>query len=229
MNPSLEFLKRNKHTICVLHYSSSYITKHPVKISSITFSEYGSNEMITYSMASKTEKEILCDFFEYIQNNKDKIYVGWNLKDITYGTQVLERRYKELVGEEPPKIRNVFDLDGIIEERYGKEYIEHEPQGKLLNLLNLNNISCNSFLEGKVEAELYEKNEFREIEMSNSCKVRGIKRILELVFDNKLKTNINFLWKAAYKIDNSPFLKCIISLITIISFILTVISFLRFF
>lgn len=207
MSSNLETLKRIKNKICFLHYSSSDMKKHPVKISAITLSEYGHDEAITYSRASKTEEEILSAFFKYIEDNPDKIYVGWNLKNISYGTQVLERRYKELLGKEPPIIKNVFDLDGIIEERYGKKYIGHEPQGKLYNLLSLNNVSCIYFLQGKTEAELYEKNDFREIEMSNSCKVLGIKKILELIFDNKLKTNASLLWKINYKIDNSQFLK----------------------
>ncbi len=198
--------------------------KHPVKISAITLSEYNKDESTTYSIASKTENEILSDFFGYVQSHPDKIYVGWNLKDISYGTQVLERRYQELVGKEPPEIKNVFDLDGIIEERYGKKYIDDEPHGKLYNLLNLNNISCMSFLQGKVEAELYDKNEFRKIEMSNSCKVMGIKKILELMFDNKLKTNASLLWKVNYKIDNSQFLKFMMFFFAIMGFIFSLVG-----
>lgn len=221
MSSNLETLRRAKNKICILHYSSSYMKKHPVKISAITLLDYDNDESRTYSLTSKTEKEILSDFFDYVQNHPNKIYVGWNLKDISYGTQVLERRYKELEGKEPPIIKNVFDLDGIIEERYGKEYVDHEPQGKLYNLLNLNNISCISFLSGKVEAEFYEKNEFRKIEMSNSCKVAGIKKLLELLFDNKLETNATLLWKVTYKIDNSPFLKFMVFCCSVMGFVIS--------
>ena len=209
MTSNLELLERMKNNIYILHYSSSNMREHPVKISSITLSKYNQNSPVTFSIASKSENEMLYEFFEHIKNNLDKIYVGWNLKDITYGTQVLERRYRELLGEEPPIINNVFDLDGILEKKYGKKYVGHEPQGKLYNLLELNKISCMDFLSGKTEADLYEKKDFRKIEMSNSRKVMGINLILKLMFDNNLKTNTSIIWKASYKIDNSPFLKVV--------------------
>ena len=167
---------------------------------------------------------MLSEFFEHINNNPDEIYVGWNLKNISYGTQVLERRYKELLGKEPPIIKNVFDLDGIIEEKYGKKYVEHDPQGKLYNLLRLNDISCKDFLSGKDEAEFYEKKDFRKIEMSNSRKVMGIKKILELLFYNKLKTKISIIWKASYTIDNSPFLKVLGYFFAVMGFLFGVIA-----
>lgn len=224
MSTNLETLRRIKNKICILHYSSSSLKEHPVKISAITLAEFNSNKSITYSIESKPEEELLSDFFGYVQSHPDKVYVGWNLKDISYGTQVLERRYRDLNRKEPPAIKNVFDLDGIIEEKYGKKYVDHEPQGKLYNLLILNNISCISFLPGKVEAELYEKNEFRKVEMSNSCKVMGIKKILELLFDNKLKTNASFLWKVNYKIDNSPILKFTMFFLAVMGFIFSLIG-----
>lgn len=219
MASSLELIKRRKNNIYILHYSSSNISEHPVKISSITLSKYNQDTPVTFSIASKSENEMLSEFFEHIKNNPDKIYVGWNLKNITYGTQVLERRYRELLGKEPPIINNVFDLDGIIEKKYGRKYVGHEPQGKLYNLLELNNISCLDFLSGKTEADLYEKKDFRKIEMSNSRKVMGINIILKLMFDNKLKTNASIIWKASYKIDNSPLLKVLGYFLAIMGFL----------
>ena len=224
MTSNLEILKRMKTQIYILHYSSSNIKEHPVKISSITLSKYDEDAPVTFSITSKTEEEMLSEFFKYIENIPDKIYVGWNLKSIIYGTQVLERRYMELLGEKPPIIKNVFDLDGIIEKKYGKKYISHKPYGKLYNLLSQNKVSLIDFLPGKTEAELYEKNKFRKIEMSNSCKVMGIKKILELMFDNNLKTNASIIWKISYKIDNSPFLKVLGYFFAVIGFIFGVIG-----
>ena len=94
MTSTIEILEQNKNNIYILHYSSSNMRKLPVKISSITLSKYNQDTPVTFSIASKSEKEVLSDFFEHIKNNPDKIYVGWNLKNITYGTQVLERRYR---------------------------------------------------------------------------------------------------------------------------------------
>ena len=224
MTSNLEILKRMKTQICILHYSSSNMKEHPVKISSITLSKYDEDAPVTFSITSKTEEEMLSEFFKYIENIPDKIYVGWNLKSIIYGTQVLERRYMELLGEKPPIIKNVFDLDGIIEKKYGKKYISHKPYGKLYNLLSQNKVSLIDFLPGKTEAELYEKNKFRKIEMSNSCKVMGIKKILELMFDNNLKTNASIIWKISYKIDDSPFLKVLGYFFAVIGFIFGVIG-----
>lgn len=219
MASNLEIIERMKDNICILHYSSSNMSEYPVMISSITLLKYNQNTPVTLSIASKSEEEMLSEFFEHIENNPDKIYVGWNLKNITYGTQVLERRYRELLGVEPPTINNVFDLDGILEKKYGKKYVSHEPNGKLHNLLKLNDISDKGFLSGKTEAAFYKKKEFRKIEMSNSCKVMGINDILKLMFDNKLNTNATIIWKTSYKIDNSPFLKVLGYIFAVMGFI----------
>ena len=73
MASSLELIKRRKNNIYILHYSSSNISEHPVKISSITLSKYNQDTPVTFSIASKSENEMLSEFFEHIKNNPDKI------------------------------------------------------------------------------------------------------------------------------------------------------------
>ena len=211
MSNKLDDLESIKNKICLLHYACSDFSIDPIKISTITIFEYTLKKAHTFSIIDSTEKEMLVKFFEYIKNYPEWVFVGWNLKSITYGVQVIERRYKQLLNEEIPfEIKPVFDLDSIIQEKYGTS-VSHGMYGKMQKLFEMNSINLTYFLDGKTEAELYDKNEIRKVEMSNDSKVQGMKKILDLLFEDNLKVEVESgkINKIYHKIELDRFRKLI--------------------
>lgn len=181
------WLNRGRNRIVVVHYACSSFTKSPLEISCIAIKEFVTKKTDTFARSELSEKELLSRFYAYVEKNSEKIYVGWNFKDTTYGLPVLERRYRDLFGSDPPKIREDVDLDGVIKEEYGGHYVDDGRFGKLWSLMALNGISMEFFRPGKEEARLYVEKKFPEIEKSTNCKVRGIANILDLFLNSKLK------------------------------------------
>jgi hypothetical protein len=164
------------------------------------------------------------DFYEYVSHNPNNIYAGWNFKDVTYGLPVIERRYTELFEKKPSGISLVFDLDDVIEELYGKSYVEHGRFGKMHNLFTLNEISTLNFLSGKNEAELCEKGDIRAVERSTACKVHGMIGVLDLLIDGRLtitKTPIRWskLRSTVHKAKDSTVFRIITIIATFLAFI----------
>lgn len=228
MNNQLSYLRANKDRICLIHYACTDVSKIPIKIPCIVIAEYSKRIVKVFSVIEKKEeKAVLHDFYEYVSHNPNNIYAGWNFKDVTYGLPVIERRYTELFGKKPPGISLVFDLDDVIEELYGKLYVEHGRFGKMHNLFTLNEISTLNFLSGKKEAELCEKGDIRAVERSTACKVHGMIGVLDLLLNRRLKTaktpvKWSYLRNAVHKAKNST----VSWMIPIIAAILTIISFL---
>lgn len=223
MSNELDKLKSVKNNICLLHYACSDFSINPIEISTITILEYTLKKAHTFSIIDSNEKEMLVKFFEYINKHPEWVFVGWNLKNITYGVQVIERRYKQLLNEEPPfKINSVFDLDSIIQDKYDTS-VSHGIYGKMHKLFEMNSINLTYFLDGKTEAELYVKGEIRKVEMSNVSKVQGMKKIMDLLFENNLKVEFNKINKIYHFIKTNPLIGILIFVITIIGFIIAII------
>ncbi len=227
---SKAWLKSARNRIVVIHYACSSFAKVPIKISCIVAKEFVTRNTIAFSRADGiSEKELLSRFYAYVQRSPEKIYVGWNMKDTTYGLPALKRRYRELFRKEPLKIRHVVDLDDVIKEEYGRSYVDHGPHGKLFSLMTLNGISTLGFRSGKEEAELYKIKKYHEIERSTNCKVHGIANILDLFLKSKLKTQIGVpmtirrkLKAFANKIVESTVAKIILLISAILAIILFV-------
>jgi len=198
--------------ILVIHYACTDIKKEEVQITCISVGDYKTKNTDTFSRRGFSEKELLSKFFEFIKSKSNICITGWNLKDITYGFPVLQRRYRELNGEDIQiKFQNI-DIDDMIEQEYGKEYVPHKPSGKMFNLFGVNRISRQYFLPGKDEAEKGEAGEYRPIELSSNTKVRGFMDVLDLIIDNRLMTTNSIKSKIHRLIDkilDSTFYKAI--------------------
>src|SRR5882762_7645984 len=47
------------------------------------------------------ERALLQSFFDFIRDRRDKNWVHWNMRHITYGFEHIEHRYRLLTGQEP--------------------------------------------------------------------------------------------------------------------------------
>jgi hypothetical protein len=73
------------------------------------------------------EKEMLDEFGEFLQLNHHCTWVHWNMRDINYGFQAIERRHKVLGGTPPQRLpeERKFDLARALISIYGVQYAGH--------------------------------------------------------------------------------------------------------
>lgn len=55
------------------------------------------------------EKEMLRDFFNYVKVHAKCLWIHWNMRDINYGFQAIEHRYRVLGGKGNREIFAIFD------------------------------------------------------------------------------------------------------------------------
>ena len=110
-------------------------------------------------------------------------FIHWNMTANGFGFKAIQQRAKEL-GVELPAIpdENLFDLSSYV------SYIA-EKKLSIKQILWFNSLLYgDDFLDGKTEAEYFDKGKYEEIYNSIELKVKGFAGIVDLIKDNKLKT-----------------------------------------
>lgn len=133
------------------------------------------------------EKAMLKEFFEFVNRHEDYYWIHWNMRDIGYGFQAINHRYKVLEGK--PKIiadDKKFDLADKLKVIFGDNYIDH-PRFEKLVIKNA--ISDKDFLKGAEEAAAFESGEYIKLHHSTLRKVNIMHDIFDRLLDKNLKTN----------------------------------------
>ena len=161
--------------------------KTPVQVTCISVFERSKNRTLTFSNCNYgNEKSLMDNFAKYLTSKTNRIFVGWNIKGVAYGPQVLDRRFNELAGQALNIVYdNWVDFDDVLKATFGPCYVSHP---KLANLCKLNDFNCQDFRTGEDEIELSEKGRFRDIELSTNRKVILLNDIFQSAISNKLKT-----------------------------------------
>lgn len=110
-------------------------------------------------------------------------FIHWNMTANGFGFKAIQQRAKEL-GVELPTIpdENLFDLSSYV------SYIA-EKKLSIKQILWFNSLLYgDDFLDGKTEAEYFDKGKYEKIYNSIELKVKGFAEIVDLIKDNKLKT-----------------------------------------
>lgn len=142
------------------------------------------------------EKEMLKEYFSFLHLNQSKTWVHWNMRDVNYGFQAIEHRYKALGGEPIALPENKkFDFPRGLITIYGIQYISHP---RLENLIEKNHVSHRSFLNGKEEAYAFESKEYVKLHQSTLRKVDIFAKLLERTANRSLKTDAK--WHQIYGI-----------------------------
>jgi len=133
------------------------------------------------------EKAMLDEFFEFIKTHQNYTWLHWNMRDINYGFQAIEHRYRVLSGAplEIPESQK-FDLSRELISIYGVRYTGHP---RLESLVEKNKITARDFLAGAAEAEAFEKKEFVKLHQSTLRKADILANIAHRAADNSLITN----------------------------------------
>jgi len=133
------------------------------------------------------EKELLERFFHFLRDRREKYWIHWNMRNLTFGFEHLEHRYRSLCKNEPPSvpIEVRLNLNDILSQRYGSDYA-NDP--KMKNLMLLNGDRDIRFLEGQQEAEAFMKKEFIQMHSSTICKIEFFRQVISRAINGKLRT-----------------------------------------
>ena len=154
---------------------------------------------------NELEHEMLSAFFEHVKLYPAKMYLHWNMRDVNYGFQAIEHRFRVLAGE-PFAIEDEkkLDLSRLYIDMYGVGYIGHP---RLEMLLKHNNIAARDFLNGAGEAQAFIEGKYDDLHRSTLRKVDVLANLASRAYDEKLKTLTS--WREARGL--SP--KTVVSLI----------------
>lgn len=201
----------------VIHYSceSFYNIKdgRTPRVTSIAIRQFSSGQTTSFSIHKSAElkgvpaseidmcydeleKEMLAELFKFLNTKPDHTFVHWNMRDINYGFQAIEHRFKVLKGE-PVAISDdkKVDLARVLISLFGVGYAPHGDSGRLHSLLDMNQITSKDVLTGAGEAKAFEEKEYVKLHQSTLRKVDAIANLLGRTLDGTLKTNAGFVDK----------------------------------
>lgn len=133
------------------------------------------------------EKKMLDAYFKHIASFQGSKYLHWNMRDINYGFQAIEHRYRVLQGDPYviPDDRK-FDLSRLFIDIYGSSYIGHK---RLEKLLAKNDIKPLDFLTGEQEADAFQKRDYVALHQSTLRKVDVLANLAERAHHRSLKVD----------------------------------------
>lgn len=132
------------------------------------------------------EKEMLKDFYKFVEEHKDYKWIHWNMRDINYGFEALNYR-ATILGSKTYIIKdeNKFDLARLLIDKYGNGYSSHP---RLQSIIEMNKISSKNWLNGDKEARAFDNKEYVKLHQSTLAKVEVIENVLKLTAEEDLKT-----------------------------------------
>jgi len=140
------------------------------------------------------ETEMLKDFFDYIKQDRQLIYLHWNMRDSQYGFQALSNRFSVLTGKKPEyeiPVNNQLNIARLLEDYYGFNYVA-DPKMKNIVVRNPE-IKPKFMLDGLEEANAFDEGRYNDLHKSTLSKVRLFNNILILTSDRKLKVSTSRL------------------------------------
>lgn len=201
-------ITRHPERFYLVHYSSQSLYDEGVdglspRITSIVIMHYSTEQTISFATHAvaeslhiakddvlenydKIEKALLSRFYEFVRDRREKYWVHWNMRNLTYGFEHLEHRYRTLCGSEPPHIpiEVRLNLSDILKGRYGPDYAEHP---RLKNLMLLNGPLDNRFLDGADEANSFKLKEYIRMNSSTISKVEFFRSVIDRAKRGKLR------------------------------------------
>lgn len=211
INGSGEFIKACKahpENFYIVHYScqSLYDDNDALspRITSIAITHFLTEQTVSFSTHSiaeelhigrdavrerfdEVERELLKGFYSFVRDRRDKYWVHWNMRNLTYGFEHLEHRYRVLGGLDAPVIpvERRLNLNDLLADRYGSNYAPHP---KLRSLMELNGGLHRHFLSGEEEVQAFQNNEFIRMHNSTLAKVGFLHIVVRRLTRSKLKT-----------------------------------------
>ena len=205
----LKTVEKNPDRFYIIHYSSQSLYDEGVdglspRITSIVVMHYATKQTVSFALYAvaetlgiakegvadhyeEIEKVLLERFYAFVRDKRERYWVHWNMRNLTYGFEHLEHRYRALCKEEPPSIliEMRLNLNDTFIELYGPGYTG-VPRMKSLMLLN--GPLDVRFLDGAAEAEAFLKKDFIRMNSSTISKVEFFRHAISLAIKGKLRT-----------------------------------------
>lgn len=202
-------VKRNPERFYIIHYSSQSLfdaeaSTHSPRITSIVVRHYVSGQTVSFSMHTVAEylgiqpdeveekyddieRELLTQFYNFARDRREKYWVHWNMRNVVFGFEHLEHRYRSLTKTEPPSIpvEVRINLNDILKNRYGNDYAK-DP--KMLSLMEMNGGKVQGFLSGKEESDAFKAKDFIRMHTSTIAKVGFFSFVITSACNGKLVT-----------------------------------------
>jgi len=133
------------------------------------------------------ELKLLQDFYGFVRDRRDKFWVHWNMRNLTYGFEHLEHRYRVLGGKDAPVIpvERRINLNDMLSRKYGPGYAKHP---KMASLMELNGGIHRHFLSGAEELQAFQNSEFIRMHNSTLSKLGFFHQVIRKAASGKLKT-----------------------------------------
>jgi hypothetical protein len=208
---SQEFIKeirRNPENFYIIHYSCENLYGDggglSPRVTSIAVGYYATAQTVSFSAHAvaeemhiprdkveenfaKIELALLKDFYSFVRDRKDRVWVHWNMRNLTFGFEHLAHRFKVLGGADAPVIavEQRLNLNDLLADRYGRNYAL-DP--KLRALMELNGGLHRHFLTGQEEVQAFKNGEFIRLHNSTLCKVGFMQHAIRCLVEGKLRT-----------------------------------------
>jgi len=204
----IKSVKKNPENFFIIHYScqnlnddnealspriTSIAINHYITGQSVSFSTHSISEELRISRDNvlqrfdEVELELLTQFYKFIRDRREKYWVHWNMRNLTFGFEHLEHRYRVLGGNDACVIavERRLNLNDLIADRYGEGYAKHP---KMISLMEQNGGRHRDFLTGKEEVEAFQNKEFLRMHASTLSKVGFFSSTMRKFVNGKLVT-----------------------------------------
>ena len=200
---------RHADRFYIIHYSSQSLFDAEAgglspRITSIVVRHYQTGQTVSFSMHTvaeyleipkgdvenqydDVERELLTQFYDFARDRREKYWVHWNMRNVVYGFEHLEHRYRVLTKKEPPSIpiEVRLNLNDILKRRFGQDYA---PDPRMSSLMEMNGARIQGFLSGKEESEAFKNQDFIRMNTSTIAKVGFFSFVISSAQRGKLKT-----------------------------------------
>lgn len=207
----IDDLKKARNTSLIIHYSCESFFNNQGKtprVTSIAIKNRSNGRSISFAIHLEAEKkhielknisnedyemlerEMLKNFYKYMNKYKTHKWINWNMRNSSYGFDAIANRFGSLEGK-PKYLEDqfIYDLSDILEWIYTPDFENHNGRykGRLLNLADRNKIPVRDAISDEEEARAFTNGDFIRLHMSSTSKVEIIDQILHLEERKKLK------------------------------------------
>lgn len=179
-----------------IHYAcASLVPQHNSYVTAIGVCDTETKEVVTFSMKDaqeipgmqntpeELEASLLKDFFAFVADHPDAVWVHWHMHSLEYGFGVLQERFEMIWREPAPGFTSTLNLPDKIFETMQR----HCPSyPKMYPLFEVNGVNDQAILSGEEEAEYYEKAEYAPIKYSVQSKAKALATIYDKLQEKTL-------------------------------------------
>ena len=201
-------IKKKPENFYIVHYSCQSLNDDneglSPRITSIGVTHFATEQTVSFSTHAiaeemgilredvrekfdQVEEKLLRDFYGFVRDRRDKFWIHWNMRNLTYGFEHLEHRYRVLGGTDAAVIpvERRINLNDMLSRKYGAGFAEHP---KMKSLMEINGGVHRHFLTGEEELQAFGNNEFIRMHNSTLCKLGFFSHAIRKALTGKLKT-----------------------------------------